>query len=78
MVDCAGLENRSAGNGTVGSNPTPSAMLAPGAGFIPTGIALDGRAGAPLGFESHRLRQRSIEAWSSAELRRRGGIAADR
>ena len=28
MVDWAGLENRSAGNGTVGSNPTPSAAHA--------------------------------------------------
>ena len=27
MVDGNGLENRRAGNGTVGSNPTPSARL---------------------------------------------------
>ncbi len=27
MVECTGLENRSLGNGTVGSNPTLSAFI---------------------------------------------------
>ncbi len=35
MVERAGLENRSPGNWTVGSNPTPSAMFSTGCVVFP-------------------------------------------
>ena len=43
MVDGNGLENRRAGNGTVGSNPTPSAIRLATLAHNKPGYLADGR-----------------------------------
>ena len=49
MVECTGLENRSAGNRTVGSNPTLSANFE----FLRFRLNLE-RSFAPSGVKTHK------------------------